>query len=61
MNREETIDLIKRVSNNLKNIKNTSINEVCRIGIIDVENWEWAQGVGMEMSIKVQSKFTPNF
>ncbi len=47
MNREETIDLIKRVSNNLKNTKNTSINEVCRIGIIDVENWEWAQGVGI--------------
>ena len=45
MNREETIDLIKRVSNNLKNTKNTSINEVCRIGIIDVENGEWAQGV----------------
>ena len=47
MNNTEITDLIKKIANNLKNTKNTSINEVCKIGIIDAENWEWAQGVGI--------------
>ena len=31
----------------MKSIKNVSIDEVCKIGIIDINNWEWAQGVGL--------------
>ncbi|MCK9479241.1 MAG: glycoside hydrolase family 88 protein [Firmicutes bacterium] len=31
----------------IKDIKNRYIDEVCTIGIIDIENWEWAQGVGL--------------
>ena len=47
MTNKEIKELIKKVSNSLKNTKNTSVDEVCKIGIIDIENWEWAQGVGI--------------
>ena len=35
------------VSSKMKNIKNQNMQEQCRIGIIDIQNWEWAQGVGI--------------
>lgn len=38
---------INRVSECMKSIKNVSVNEVCKIGIIDINNWEWAQGIGI--------------
>ena len=47
MQKDEILGLIHKVSDSLKKTKNTSVNEVCKIGIIDVENWEWAQGVGI--------------
>ena len=40
-------ELIEKVTAALKATKNKSVNEVCKIGIIDIENWEWAQGVGI--------------
>lgn len=45
MNAEQLHKLIKQVSDRTKKTKNTSINEVCKISIIDIDNWEWAQGV----------------
>lgn len=47
MKNDEIFELIHKVSDSLKHTKNTSVDEVCKIGIIDVENWEWAQGVGI--------------
>lgn len=35
------------VQNRMRNIKNESINEVCKIGIIDMDIWEWSQGIGL--------------
>lgn len=40
-------DKLKLVVNRIKDIKNDSITEKCKIGIIDIDNWEWAQGVGL--------------
>jgi len=40
-------EILKKVADNMTAIKNTSIEETCPIGIIDIENWEWPQGVGM--------------
>lgn len=40
-------ELLEKVTHSLLSIKNESIDEVCLIGIIDINNWEWAQGVGM--------------
>lgn len=45
MNRKELYDLIEKVSAKLKNTHNTSMEEVCKISIIDIDKWEWAQGV----------------
>lgn len=38
---------LRLVSNRMKSIKNDSLNEICAIGIIDIDTWEWAQGVGI--------------
>lgn len=40
-------EILKKVADNMTAIKNQGIDEVCPIGIIDIENWEWPQGVGM--------------
>lgn len=40
-------EILKKVAQNMTAIKNQGIDEVCPIGIIDIENWEWPQGVGM--------------
>lgn len=44
---DEITNLIEKVAGSLKQTRNTSINETCKIGIIDIDNWEWAQGVGI--------------
>lgn len=40
-------EILKKVADNMTAIKNQGIEEECPIGIIDIENWEWPQGVGM--------------
>ena len=44
---EDMKKILKKVADNMTAIKNQGIDEVCPIGIIDIENWEWPQGVGM--------------
>ena len=44
---EQIIEQVQKVSGRMKSIANTSVQEVCAIGIIDIQNWEWAQGVGI--------------
>ena len=39
--------LIEKVANKMTTISGGAVNEVCPIGIIDINNWEWAQGVGL--------------
>ena len=39
--------LLKKTAERMTSIQNECIDEVCPIGIINVENWEWPQGVGM--------------
>ena len=38
---------LKLVANRMIQIEKGDMQEQCPIGIIDVENWEWPQGVGM--------------
>ncbi|MGO4528489.1 glycoside hydrolase family 105 protein [Paenibacillus sp. 2TAF8] len=38
---------ISKVSQAMKSMKNTSINEQFPIGLIDIHLWEWPQGVGL--------------
>lgn len=45
--KKDIINKIELVTEHVKSIKNTSLKEVCKIGIIDIQNWEWAQGVGI--------------
>jgi len=40
-------ELLEKVAKRMTLIANDSITEECPIGIIDVEEWEWPQGVGM--------------
>ncbi len=47
INKQDVVALIDKVSDRMKSISNTSVDEVCTIGIIDINNWEWAQGVGL--------------
>lgn len=44
---DEISKLLERVVSSLKRTRNTSMKEACKIGIIDIDNWEWAQGVGI--------------
>ncbi len=39
--------LLERINDRMLDLKNTSIQEVCPIGIIDFDKWEWPQGVGL--------------
>ena len=43
----QCFELLEKVTSRMKNISNTSVKEVCKISIIDINNWEWAQGVGL--------------
>ncbi|WP_427051664.1 glycoside hydrolase family 88/105 protein [Paenibacillus sp. TC-CSREp1] len=41
------LENINKVSDAMKSMKNTSINEQFPIGLIDIHLWEWPQGVGL--------------
>ena len=45
--RTELEALLEKVNHRLLHISNTSIQEVCPIGIVDFNKWEWPQGVGL--------------
>lgn len=47
LNKRLILTKIKLVSEQMKNIRNDKLEEKCKIGIIDINNWEWAQGVGI--------------
>lgn len=40
-------DILKNTVNKMTEIKRQDFEETCPIGIIDIENWEWPQGIGM--------------
>lgn len=40
-------ELVEKITDRLLNIKQAAFHEVCPISIIDINNWEWAQGVSM--------------
>ena len=37
-------ELVEKITDRLLNIKQAAFHEVCPISIIDINNWEWAQG-----------------
>ncbi len=39
--------ILSKITDKMTNIKKDGFKEVCPIGIIDISNWEWPQGVGM--------------
>lgn len=45
--REELLLAIRKVSDAMKNLKNEAMNEKYPIGLIDMNLWEWPQGVGL--------------
>lgn len=47
MENNQIKELLLKVAYKMTEIKNTSLDESCPIGIIDFTNWEWAQGVGL--------------
>lgn len=48
MERKELLDLFEKVSRRMVDLGNeTGVNEICPISIIDMDTWEWAQGVGL--------------
>lgn len=47
LNQELLLEKISKVSDAMKSMKNTSINEQFPIGLIDIHLWEWPQGVGL--------------
>ena len=47
MNNSEIKQILLKTAYKMTEIKNTSLDESCPIGIIDFSNWEWAQGVGL--------------
>lgn len=47
MDRAETIKILEKVNQRLLHLSNDSIKEECPIGIIDFNQWEWPQGVGL--------------
>lgn len=40
-------NLIKLVSEKMKNIEKGDFAETCKISNIDIDKWEWPQGVGL--------------
>ncbi len=46
MNREIVLNKINNIITQIKEIK-SDVEEDCPIGIISMNNWEWAQGVGL--------------
>lgn len=48
MARDELLRLFEKVSYKMQNLDNeTGVDELCPISIIDMNTWEWAQGVGL--------------
>lgn len=47
MERAKMEKLLEKVNWRLLHLSNDSIDEVCPIGIIDFNKWEWPQGVGL--------------
>lgn len=45
--RQEMLEILKKVAKRMVNIQNEGLNETCPISIINIECWEWPQGVGM--------------
>ena len=45
--RSLVLDRIPALARRMMRLENDSIQEVCPIGIIDFEKWEWPQGVGL--------------
>lgn len=50
-------DILVKITDSLFNIKSSDFSESCPIGIIDVNNWEWPQGVGMYGLFQCYKKF----
>lgn len=46
-NRQEIEKILKLVSHRMMNMKNTGIKEQFPVSLIDMECWEWPQGVGL--------------
>lgn len=40
-------ELIKKVCEKMKHIENDNFDEYCKISNIDIDKWEWPQGVGL--------------
>ncbi|MEF2243657.1 beta-galactosidase BglB [Paenibacillus sp. IITD108] len=47
INKQQLLSAIKKVSEAMKTLKNSSMNEQYPIGLIDIDLWEWPQGVGL--------------
>ncbi|WP_462409014.1 beta-galactosidase BglB [Neobacillus sp. Marseille-QA0830] len=48
MEKNDLLYLFENVNNRMKNLDNeTGVTEICPISIIDMDTWEWAQGVGL--------------
>lgn len=45
--RQTLLHAIHRVSEAMKTLKNESMEEIYPIGLIDIDLWEWPQGVGL--------------
>ncbi len=40
-------ELLKKTADKMIQINKTQVKEECPISIIDIEKWEWAQGIGL--------------
>lgn len=40
-------ELLKKTADKMIQINKTHVQEECPISIIDIEKWEWAQGIGL--------------
>jgi unsaturated rhamnogalacturonyl hydrolase len=47
MDRQRIIGLINKVADKMKNLENNAFEEKYPIGLIDINLWEWPQGVGL--------------
>ena len=47
MNRENYETVLRRVSDRMMNMKQNGIQEKYPISLLDMEAWEWPQGVGL--------------
>ena len=50
-------NILTKVTDSLFDIKSADFDETCPIGIIDINNWEWPQGVGMYGLFKYYKQF----